>query len=108
MAGRPHPRRKKFQPRNGGTGDRGGRARPINANHHPLRRRRPLRSRCRKSSTSGLQKREVDGRRLQSLEDRRLACDKITRAWRRVEAIAESNSEFKLSADCLVMAEAPL
>src|SRR6266496_6760138 len=108
MEGRSHSWREKFQSRNSRVGDRRSRPRSFNADHYPLWRRWPLRSGRRKFAANGLQEREVNGRRIQSLEGRRLTCDKITKAWRRVESTAEDNSESELSADGLVMAEAPL
>src|SRR5438045_9109459 len=78
MAGESHTRRKKFQPRNGGTRDRRSRARSFNANYNSLRRWRPLRPRCRKFATNGLYQREIHDRWLQSLESGRIADDKLT------------------------------
>src|SRR2546421_8379556 len=106
MAGRSHPRCEKLQSRDGGTGDRRSRAGPFNANHNSLRRRWPLRPRRRKPAADGLQKRKINGRRLQGLESGRIACDKITRASWRVELTAEYTSESKLPAHGPVMTEA--
>src|SRR5947209_19942098 len=84
MAGKSHPRREEFQSGNSRTGGRRSRARPFNADHYPLWRRRPLRLGRRKPAAHGLQKREVHGWRFQSMESSCVADGEIGKRLMRV------------------------
>src|SRR5437667_9440606 len=59
------------------VGHRGKSSRSERIDHLSLWRWRPIRARCRKPAKNGLQKRALDGRRLQSLESRWIADGKI-------------------------------
>src|SRR5436190_8142684 len=77
MAGKPHSRREKLQPRNSRIRARRSRSGSFDSDHHPRWWRRSFRAGGAEPAANGLSERQINGRRPEGVESRRPADDKV-------------------------------